>query len=103
MNFSSIKIISLSISSAKILGWRRGRGGPKIATPCGENTVNLINFFFLKPKWCNLVDLRHLPVKKIRKLLKINIKNSLNNLIFRCVINAYLGDRLTRYKFNKFF
>ena len=42
------KKVSLSISPAKLLGWRRGRGGPGRATACGEKPVNFLNYFFSK-------------------------------------------------------
>ena len=66
MKISKEKKISLSISSANQLGWGRGRGGRETATPRGQNHVNNLNNFFLKRKWCNPVDLRHLAVEKFK-------------------------------------
>ena len=48
MKISNEKKISLSISSANHLGWGRGRGGMKTATPRGQNHVNNFNIFFSK-------------------------------------------------------
>ena len=48
-----------------------------------KKQVNYLNFIFLKPIWCNLVDLRHLAVIK---LVKIDFfKKSLKKLLSRCV------------------
>ena len=40
------KYFSLSMSSAKPLGWWRGRGGPRTAPPRGQKPVNNFNIFF---------------------------------------------------------
>ena len=58
------KYFSLSMSSAKPLGWWRGRGGPRTAPPRGQKPVNNFNIFFLDAIWCKPADLRHLADKK---------------------------------------
>ena len=43
------------MSSAKPLGWGRGRGGPRTAPPRGLKPVNFSNIFFiLNQILCNL-------------------------------------------------
>ena len=55
MKFLVKKKVSLSMSSAKPLGWGRGRGGPRTAPPRGLKPVNFFNnYFILNQILCNL-------------------------------------------------
>ena len=54
------------MSLAEALGWRRR--GMEQRHRVVKKQVNYLNCFFLKRIWCNLVDLRHLAVKKLVKI-----------------------------------